>query len=604
MSTNALNQVYKTGLLKIEEAVVLSNVVQSDLKVKISGVYMTGTPFVVGQSYIIYDRSWSGDIPNAERIKVTALKDQSDSGSALTAAARSDGIGYNVTGYIYVVGWGPTGWNSTGVVNAAYTTVNSAAILTPGVEMAITNADMNCRFKTIVDAPKIDFDDESSRFATGDEGRDISIAGARSGEITFTQKLAWGGTTSAIPVWEKLLRSMGHWVRGYTSAISGGVPLQPSGYDDIEDLITSETLNPGNEFYTNDGSDTTDDYLAGVKGSVLTTGDTFIVNAGVKFLGIATATNTGISIAGLITAKSLAAGDKLYTLDGTDTSDAAFTAAKALKTSVALTVGDTFIVNDDLESVIYDPPTVILASAGTEFFAHTWANEITATIWIITPENGASPVSTVYRYRGAHGGNGSSLGAGKIGDPYMLTAKYNAAYVSTMEIPFTYARVLTSPETSKPEVLINNTITVPAYISGSPTTKSIEISQFSLDFGGVVNPFIDQSASTGNFYFATQDRDPRFTCNPYMVRKNLDDIDTELTNMLSGKVILKSAATNPHITIEMPNAQQLNPAIASREGYVNTNRTYRPLRNDIGAGAIDTDMPDSVMYSILVGGRS
>jgi hypothetical protein len=119
-----------------------------------------------------------------------------------------------------------------------------------------------------------------------------------------------------------------------------------------------------------------------------------------------------------------------------------------------------------------------------------------------------------------------------------------------------------------------------------------------------VNPFIDQSTSTGNAYFATQDRDPRLTVNPYMVRKNLDDIDNTVSNMKAGMVKIQSAPTNPHVTVELPNAQLLSPAYASREGYINTNRTYRALRNDTGAGAIDNAMPVSVMYGILIGKRT
>jgi hypothetical protein len=391
------------------------------------------------------------------------------------------------------------------------------------MEMAIQSADFNCRFKTLTDAPKIDFDDEASRFASGDEGRDLAIAGARSAEISLTEKVSWAGAVTTVPNWGKIMKAMGHVVKKYTTT-------------------------------------------------------------------------------------------------------------------------------------------------GLEFLPSPFANEITATIWIINPENGAAPTQTIYRYRGAHGGNGSSFGVGKIGDTYMLTGKIAAAYVGTQEITYAHARALTSPDTNIPEVMLNNSVTVPAVyghsvaspvvsatvaalvtaeslsvgdrfftadgtdtqdgalatakgsailkgdafivVTGGTTctysagTKSVEISQFSLDFGGVVNPFLDQSTSTGNAYYATQDRDPRLSMNPYHVRKSLDDVDFVVTNQVEGTVIVQSAASNPHITLTVPRAQLLSPALASREGYQNTNRTYKCNRNNNGTAAMVSALPDYAMYGLLIGARS
>ena len=515
MSSNALNQVYKTGILAIEQSLLTQDENAGATTLHVSGKYMTDTPFVVGKTYVVRDDTDTFEMagsPNMERIRVTSVN--------IVATPMVDGIGYSCAGTIGVEGYNEDGWLG-GILNN-YTTGNNAAVLTPGIEMAIQSADFNCRFKTLADAPKIDPDDESERFATGDEGRDPAIMGARSGEITFTQKLAWAGAVSTVPKWRKIMESLGHVMRRYTS--------------------------------------------------------------------------TGIG-----------------------------------------------------------------------FLPHTWANEITATIWILAPENGAFPTSTVYRYRGAHGGNGSSIAVGKVGDVYMLTAKYNAAYVGTMDISIAHARSLTSPETTIPEVMLSNSITVPSVygravvpsgyaiiaalvtgkslqegsrfysVDGSDTTdnalamakgsalvkgdsftvdaggtavtyvtseKAIDISQFSLDFGAMVTSYIDQSTSTGNAYFATTDRDPRFTCNPYHVPKGDDDMDFVVTNGVCGKVKIQSALTSPHLTIDIPNAQLLQPAIASREGYVNTNRTYRPLRNNQGAGKKESELPDQVMYEILIGDRS
>ena len=453
---NALNQVYKTGILAVEEAALTSLATAGDATVNVSLKTMSTTPFISGDGrpYTIMDQSWDSTSanahPNSERFVITSID-----GTSLTPL--TDGIGYTWAGVLHISADTTAGW--TGGLQHTYTPAKFPTVLCPGVEMAIQSADMNCRFKTITDAPKIDFDDEASKFATGDEGRDYAIAGARSGEITFTQKLAWAGSASTMPVWSKILRTMGHLPRAYTTT-------------------------------------------------------------------------------------------------------------------------------------------------GIEFLPHTYANEITATIWVIAPENGASPSTTVYRYVGCHGGNGSSIGAGKIGDPYMLTAKYNGAYIGTTELTTAQVRTLTSPETNVPEILLSNTVTAPARVNGSTTSKEIEISQFTLDFGGVVNPFIDQSTTTGYAFYVTSDRDPRFSCNPYHVRKSLDDVDYVVTNEVAGTVKVQSSATAPHLTIEVPNGQLLSPSLASREGYINTNRVYRCMRNNLTGTAVDTAIPDQVMYSLLIGSRS
>jgi hypothetical protein len=518
MSSLALNQVYRTAILSVEECAIArgghGGMSPGATSAPINGFYMTNAPFVVGREYILRDDTFTAGadgVPNAEKIKVTDV-------SGVTAALNSDGIGYTISGTLSFIGYTANGF-SGGIVNT-YDNV-SATILTPGMEIALQSADFNCRFKSIVDAPKIDFDDEASRFATGDEGRDLSIAGARSAEITITEKISWAGGVAVVPTWGKIMRTMGHVLKKYTT--------------------------------------------------------------------------TGIGI-----------------------------------------------------------------------LPHTWANEVTATIWVLAPENGMNPTSTAYRYRGAHGGNGSSASVSKIGDVYMLTGKYSAAYVGTTELPYSSARVLTNPDSNIPETFLSNQVTIPVVrghsckpstyasvtalvtgevltigsvfysVDGSDTTDgalstakgsmvsigdsfkvtsastcsyvsqgmTVEVSQFNLDFGGVVNPFIDQSTSTGNAYYATQDRDPKFTCNPYYVRKNLDDIDFVVTQMISGPVKVQSALVSPHITIEIPNAQLLSPALASREGYMNTNRTYRCLRNDTGSGKKDSALPAQVMYEILIGARS
>jgi hypothetical protein len=455
MATNALNQIYKSAVLALEQATVTADVAIAATAIPIVCKVMTQTPFIAGDGrpYMIKDDTWktgANGLPNAERFTILSITGE-------TVVPLLDTIGWTYTATLEIQAYSSSGW-SGGLVNA-YTQANHAVVLMPGVEMAIQSSDFNCRFKTLSDAPKIEFDDESSRMATGDEGRDLSIAGARTAEITFTEKMSWAGSVTTVPAWDKIMKSCGHLKKTY-------------------------------------------------------------------------------------------------------------------------------------------------GSTGFEYLPTIYANEITATIWVMAPENGLSPSSTCYRYCGAHGGNGTTISVGKIGDPYMITAKYSAAYVGTMEIPLASARTFATTNTETPEVLLNNLVYVPTYINGSPSSKYVEVSQFSLDFGGVVNPFIDQSTSTGYAYYATQDREPKLTINPYHVRKGLDDVDNVVTNMIAGLVTIQSQVTSPHITIEICRGQLLSPTIGSREGYVSTERTYRALRNNLGNGASDNAVPDNVMYGILIGARA
>lgn len=594
MSSTALNATYKTAVLAVEECPVIVSISPNETTITIAGTFMSATPFVVGQEYILRDDTWSGAVPNSERIKVVST-------TGMTATPKSDGLGYAITGTIDVVGY--TGGVFTGGVIGTYDSAQGASILTPGIEVAIQCVDFNCRFKTLSDAPKIDFDDEASRFATGDEGRDQAIAGARSAEISFTQKMAWAGDVSTIPTWAKVMRVTGHDIKKHVALTGYGTGVGPSGYADLESLIDDNLFVAGDYFFTADGSDTINGELEVIKGNALITNDSFKVGANRKYQGKAVDPSGYATLALLIAGEGLSTGDMFYSHDGTDTTDSALAAAKALLSSVALAPADSFQVGAG-DTAVYLNQTATWSGSGIEFLPSTFANEVTGTVWVFSPENGAAPTQTIYRYRGVHGGNGCSVGVGKIGDVYMMTMKLNAAYVGTEEIPYASARALTAPDTSIPEVMLSNSVTVPARSGGSTVSKAVEISQFSLDFGGVVNPFLDQSTTTGNAYFATQDRDPKFTCNPYHVRKNADDVDYIVSNMVTGQVMVKSALVNPHITIEVPNAQLLSPALASREGYVNTNRTYRCLRNDLGGGRADVAMPDSAMYSILIGVRA
>lgn len=497
-----LNSTYKYAILAIEKADVTSDLAIGATSIPFSGKFMSATPFVVGKEYQVMDDTWSGDpaIPNCEIILVTSVSQ--------AGVACSDGIGYDVTGTLTV----------SALVNAYDKDTQRARIMTPGVEVVPTSADFDCRFKTVSDTPKYEFDDEAARYASGDEGRMQSYAAAQTGEINFTQHVSWSGDVTIRPKYSKIMEICGHVVKNYSTK---GIGFLPSNY----------------------------------------------------------------------------------------------------------------------------------------------ANDITATVWVLTNDNSCSPKSMIHRYSGVHGGNGCTIGCTKVGDIYSLTMKISGKFVGTMDVKNSTLnfREITAPDCVLPEKMLKNTLTVPmvrgklasgtfvsatALISGlgltigkmffasddawdttdgalatakessvnigdvfivtsSSTisfygnTGTLQISQFSLDMGGVVNPVYDQGDESGILFYCTTDREPKVTINPYMLTKEDDDLDFLIKNSITGNLKIVSQ----HMTIEVPRAQLMSPAIANREGLQNTNRTYRCLRNDIGCGVTNEDIPAWAMYEILIGAR-
>lgn len=494
-----LNSTYKYAILAIEKADVTSNLSIAATSVPFSGKFMSATPFVKDKEYQIIDDSFSDDVPNSEVVLVTAVSQN--------GVACEDGVGFVVTGTLTV----------SALVNA-YTTAANVRIMTPGVEVVPTSDDFDCRFKTLSDAPKWEFDDEASRYASGDEGRTKSYSGVTTGEISFTQQMGWAGAVTSIPKYAKIMEICGHIVKPYTTT---GIGFLPSNY----------------------------------------------------------------------------------------------------------------------------------------------ANNITGTIWVLTNDNSSSPKTLIYRYSGCHGGNGCSIGASKVGDVYLMTMKINGKFVGTTDVQNSALdfRELTAPDCAVPEKMLKNTLTVPmvrgilatgtfasaaalisglglttgklfyASVDGYDTTDTalaeakdsavecgdvfivassstvsfygnsgkLQISQWNLDFGGVVNAVYDQADESGISHYCTTDRDSKLTINPYMLTKEEDDIDFLVKNSINGEVKIVST----HMTLDIPRGQCMSPAIANREGLQNTNRTYRCLRNDIGCGKKVSALPAWAMYEILIGAR-
>jgi hypothetical protein len=381
-----------------------------------------GASLSIGE-YVLRDNSGTGGVANSEIINVTVI---------------------GTLGATCVLTITPT--------VGAYAAAAGASILTPGHEMVLTSADFNCRLRGISLTPKWDEDDANSKFATGDHGEDQSIAGARTGEISFSEKIAVPNYSdlSAMPVYAKFLRGLG------------------------------------------------------------------------------------------------------------------------------------------MEIVLY--PT-----HGIEFMPMASADNTTMTLWFIYKENAALPRATAFCFAGCKGTG--DISAAGIGKPYMIMGKFSGKYTRTTDLTNAQILVLTAPETTLPEKMLSNNVAIS--FSGV-TATNLYISQFKLDLGNEVTGLINQGDSTGYDYFSVVTRKPRFTVDPIMKLKANDDFDSTVTNEVTGTIQVTSALASPHITINVPSAQLVSPAIAAREGYVSQNRTYRCLRN---TGAT-LSLPVEAAWSMLFGTRS
>jgi hypothetical protein len=236
---------------------------------------------------------------------------------------------------------------------------------------------------------------------------------------------------------------------------------------------------------------------------------------------------------------------------------------------------------------------VVYATHGREYFPMQSADNTTMTLWHIYKENAAQPRGLALCFSGCKGSG--DKGAAGIGKPYMMNFKFTGKYTRTLDLTTAQILVLTAPETALPEKMLSNNVGI-----NFGSANNLYISQFKLDFGNEVQPLINQGDLTGYDYFGIVTRKPRFTCDPIMKLRANEDFDTEVSSETTGTIQVTSALATPHITINIPNAQLITPAIAAREGYVSQNRTYRCLRNTGAA----LSLPVEATWSILLGSRS
>lgn len=94
----------------------------------------------------------------------------------------------------------------------------------PGVMETITSADFNSRLINPVLTYNTEVDDEAAKYARGDHAEAESVFGARSAQLTFDVRVAWGGDAITEPDFYKFLKACGLSAVTY---LDTGIGLQP-----------------------------------------------------------------------------------------------------------------------------------------------------------------------------------------------------------------------------------------------------------------------------------------------------------------------------------------------------------------------------------------
>lgn len=231
---------------------------------------------------------------------------------------------------------------------------------------------------------------------------------------------------------------------------------------------------------------------------------------------------------------------------------------------------------------------IAYGSTGVALVGRKAYDKVTHTIWVVDVERKASgAVHTAYQFAGCMG-NMLLLAEG-IGKPWLARFNIRGKFIDVDEIS---ALDMTSPDTTKPEVALNNTFTI-----GGNTRC---ISQFQFDTGNDVQPVYCTGEETGISHFGIVSRRPRFSCNPLSTKQSdydvFDDVINETTQVVS------NASTN--FTLKILKAQTMNPALAAREGLVNWNLNLRALKNGTTGSLVDSDLTPEDTWELLQGSRT
>lgn len=424
-----------------------------------------------------------------------------------------------------------------------YSVNRKASILVPGVLCTPLSSDLDTRLFNLSVSPVQEQDSASMKYANGDYGRSESTQGSRTVEISFSEKLA-------------VKKSVGTGARVNVNGITG------------TGSIKTVVANPP----------------SGASGTGYVPGDLLQV------------TFTG-GLNGLIRVLTVGPAGNVLTYDTTPVNGGS--GAYAVTGSAAT-------------SNVFDIPNYskFLKAAGHTVYWYNWgegvgfrslakADEDTVSFAVYQIQGGASPKAKKWLFTGCKCSS-FDVGAEGVGKPYIANYKFTGKFYSvSTDDPIS----LTSCETGKAEKMLCNKIYTYDPITAS--TVNLSVSSVKLDAGlktvGVPDP---SDCNTGYAFYMITDREPKFTCDPLMKSLTDETLEANINNAELVAVSVKSSATSPNITIDMPTCQLGTAEQADKDGQIINNRTYQCLRNNQGAGSHNTSLPAECTYEILMGSRT
>jgi hypothetical protein len=423
-----------------------------------------------------------------------------------------------------------------------YSVNRKAAILVPGVLCTPLAADFDTRLYNLTVAPVQEQDNASMKYANGDYGRAESTQGARTVEISFSEKLA------------------------VKKSVGTGAKVEITGITGSAGSIKTISANPP----------------SGQSGSGYVPGD---------LLQVAVGTN------GLVRVLTVGSAGNVLTYDTTivngGSGSYAITGAAATTPVYDIPNYSKFLKAAGHTVKWYN------WGAGVGFQSLAKADEDTLSFAVYQIQGGAAPKAKKWLFTGCKCSS-FDVGCEGLGKPYIANYKFTGKFLSvTTDDPI----ALSSCETGKAEKMLCNKIYT--YDPITSATVNLAVSTFKLDAGlktvGIPDP---SDCYSGSAFYIITDRDPKFTCDP--LAKSLTDeaMETNINNVELVAVTVKSASTLPNITIEMPTCQLGTAEYADKDGQISNNRTYQCLRNNQGAGSHNTSLPAECPYEILIGSRT
>jgi hypothetical protein len=264
----------------------------------------------------------------------------------------------------------------------------------------------------------------------------------------------------------------------------------------------------------------------------------------------------------------------------------------------------------------------IYSTKGAGFLPIRDADETTMTFWLCHVQGGAAPTALAYKFAGCFGDG--SIKA-EMTQAYKLIGKFQGKFTGTSDLTTAQISLLTAPDTNIPEKMLSNK--VETISGGYPTIAStgttftgtaleLRISSWELQFGNTISALPKQSDSTGHDYFMRVEQNPKLVIDPLQKVKAEEDVEGDVGNQVTKDILIQSALTAPHVSVECPVAQLTSyPGMADKNGFIVQNRTYGLKGNNITTsdattyGAVPSNgiqpaIPDEVAYEILIGSRA